>query len=68
MRTNYHFFCLIIGIFFISATTFSQTVNFDETWKEFLENNKISNMSKLIKPDKVYDRPDYAKYLLMNTS
>ena len=68
MRTNYFFFCLIINIFFISTTTFAQTINFDETWKEFLENNKISNMSQLVKPDKVYDLPDYAKYLLMNTN
>lgn len=68
MRTNFFFFFLIISIFFTSTTTFSQTVNFDETWKEFLENNKISNMSKLIKPDKVHDTPDYAKYLLMNTN
>lgn len=68
MRTSYYFFCLIINIFFISATTYSQTANFDETWKEFLKNNKISNMSELIRPDKVYDQPDYAKYLLMNTN
>ena len=66
MRTNYFFFCLII--LFISTISYSQTVNFDETWKEFLDNNKISNMSKLIKPDKVHDRLDYAKYLLMNTN
>ena len=31
-------------------------------------NNKVSNMSELVKPDKVYDLPDYAKYLLMNTN
>ena len=68
MRTNYYFFCLIINIFFISTTAFSQTINFDETWKEFLENNKISNMSELVVPDKVYNQPDYAKYLLMNTN
>ena len=68
MRINYRFFCLIISIFFISTTVVAQTVNFDETWKEFLENNKISNMSELIKPNKVHDQPDYAKYLLMNTN
>ncbi len=33
-----------------------------------MENNKISNMSQLVKPDKVYDPADYAKYLLMNTN
>lgn len=68
MRTNYFFFCLIINIFFISGVAYSQTINFDETWKEFLENDKISNMSELVKPDKVYNQPDYAKYLLMNTN
>lgn len=68
MRTNYFFFCFIINIFFISATTHSQTVNFDETWLEFLNNDKISNMSQLIKPDKVSDLQDYTKYLLMNTN
>ncbi|PSR14476.1 MAG: hypothetical protein DA408_07515 [Bacteroidetes bacterium] len=68
MRTTYSLFCLVSSIFFISTTTFAQTANFDETWKEFLENDKISNMSELIKPDKRYDQPDYAKYLLMNTN
>jgi len=58
----------MISILFISATTFSQTGNFDQTWTEFLENDKISNMSELVKPNKVYDQPDYAKYLLMNTN
>lgn len=68
MQTNYYFFGLILGIFFITNNTFAQTVNFDETWKEFLDNNKISNMSELIKPNKVHDQIDYAKYLLMNTN
>lgn len=68
MRTNYYFYCLFINIFFISATAYSQTINFDETWKEFLINNKISDMSVLMRPDKVHDQPDYAKYLLMNTN
>ena len=68
MRTNYYFCCLFINIFFISATAYSQTINFDETWKEFLINNKISDMSVLMRPDKVHDQPNYAKYLLMNTN
>lgn len=68
MRTNYFFFCLLISVFFISTTTFAQTVNFDETWKEFLENNKISNMSELVTPNKIFEQPKYAKYLLMNTN
>lgn len=66
MRTNYYLFCLIISLFFLSTTAFTQTINFDETWKEFLDNNKISNMSELIKPNKAYEQPKYAKYLLMN--
>lgn len=63
MRTSYFFFCLI---FCMSTTAFSQTVNFDETWKEFLDNNKISNMSELVTPNKIFEQPKYAKYLLMN--
>jgi DNA-binding protein H-NS len=68
MRTNYRFFCLVAYILCFATTTFAQTASFDETWKEFLENDKISNMSELIRPDKAYDRPNYAKYLLMNTN
>ena len=68
MRINCFFYCLLINIFFISTPAFAQTINFDETWKEFLENDKISKMSELVKPDKVYNQPDYAKYLLMNTN
>ena len=66
MRTN-HFF-IFISLLFISTTAFSQTANFDETWKEFVDNNKISRVSQLMKPDKAYNKPDYAKYLLMNTN
>ena len=40
--------------------------SFEETWLEFLDNNKIVNISALRKPDKVFDTEDYAKYLLMN--
>lgn len=68
IRTNYSFFCLIVSLLFVSASTFAQTGNFDETWKEFLQNDKISNMSELIVPEKAYDKPNYAKYLLMNTN
>ena len=66
MRINYSFFFLFFSIFFFSNTAGAQ--NFDETWKEFLENNKISNMSRLSRPDKVTDRLNYSKYLLMNTN
>lgn len=68
MQKTYYFYCLFINIFFISASAFSQTINFDETWKEFLINNKISDMSVLYKPDKERDPLNYAKYLLMNTN
>jgi len=67
MRTTYCCVCLIVSVLFVGAAS-AQTINFDETWKEFLENNKVSNMSQLVKPDKVYDQADYAKYLLMNTN
>jgi len=68
MRISCFSFCLLCNLIFIPATAFAQTINFDETWKEFLENDKISNMSQLVKPHKVYNQPDYAKYLLMNTN
>ncbi len=45
----------------------AQFVNFEETWKEFLANDKTSNISKLTKPPKS-DAMDYAKYCLMYTN
>ncbi len=66
MRTN-HFF-VIVSLLFFTTPIFAQTGNFDETWKEFLENDKISNMSALGKPNRAYEPLDYAKYLLMNTN
>ena len=68
MHINYRFIYLIIGIFFITTKLTAQSVNFEETWKEFLENNKISNMSELNRPNKEYDPLNYIKYLLMNTN
>ena len=65
---NYRFLCLMIGLFFISANLIAQTVNFEETWKEFLENNKVSNMSQLNRPGFADDPLNYIKYLLMNTN
>lgn len=62
------FFYLILGIFCLSNTLTAQSVNFEETWKEFLNNNKISNMSALNKPHKYDDPLNYIKYLLMNTN
>jgi len=67
-QLNYRFFSLIIGFFLISSSVIGQSVNFEETWKEFLENNKISNMSALNKPSKFDDPLNYIKYLLMNTN
>lgn len=66
MRTNYFSLFLFISILFTAAAVSAQTSNFDETWKEFLENDKISNMSRLSKPNKAYKKQEYAKYLLMN--
>lgn len=63
----YHY-CFIFSLLFLITPAFSQTPNFDETWKEFLDNNKISNMSELPRPNKKSDLLDYAKYLLMNTN
>ena len=62
------FFSLLIGIFFLTTSSVAQSVNLDETWKEFLDNNKISNMSALNKPNKYADPLDYIRYLLMNTN
>lgn len=66
MRKNNFFYCLFIYIFFFSTPTYAQ--NFEETWKEFLDNNQISDMSALIKPDKYSNQLAYAKYLLMNAN
>jgi hypothetical protein len=68
MRIVHFFIFLFISISFIPTEVHSQTANFDETWKEFVENNKISRVSQLMRPDKAYNKPDYAKYLLMNTN
>lgn len=68
MRTINYFLCLIVSISLIPISSSAQTVNFDETWKEFLDNDKISNMSELVTPNKVFEQPKYAKYLLMNTN
>ena len=52
----------------LCAAGANSETNVDETWREFLVNNKISRMSELVRPDKVYAKDDYAKYLLMNTN
>lgn len=66
-RTTYFFYFIFVNIFFFSTPAASGQ-NFDETWIEFLDNNKISNMSRLRRPDKRYEEEDYAKYLLMSTN
>lgn len=67
-QSNYRYFFLLIGIFFFTIQVVAQTVNFEETWKEFLVNNRISNMSALNKPSSQDDPLNYLKYLLMNTN
>lgn len=56
--------CFTISIAFFLPSTQAQLVNFEDTWQEFLSNNKISNISKLPKPN-TQDYIDYAKYSLM---
>lgn len=59
-------FCLflMIGMGFFSTHVNAQFVNFEETWKEFLADNKTIDFSELKKPSK--DQIiDYAKYTLM---
>jgi len=57
------FLCLSFVLFF-SLPMQSQFVNFEDTWKEFLANNKISNISEMPKPQK--SQPiDYLRYCLM---
>ena len=49
---------------FIQKNSSAQFVNFEDTWKEFLANNKISNISEMPKPKK--NQPiDYLRYCLM---
>lgn len=68
MRITYYFFFFIINILLASVTAHSQTINFNETWQEFLTNQKISDIRGLPRPDKALDQPAYAKFLLMNTN
>lgn len=58
------FLCLMLSTTFLLPVTQAQLVNFEETWQEFLSNNKISNISKLPKPNE-QNYIDYAKYSLM---
>ena len=46
----------------------STAQSFEETWIEFLQERKVSNIKGLGKPDKATDQQDYAKWLLMNAN
>jgi hypothetical protein len=56
--------CLVIGIGFSFTNAHAQFVNFEETWKEFLADNKTIDFSELKKPSKDL-QIDYLKYTLM---
>ena len=47
----------------ISVSSNAQLINFEETWKAFLDNNKTSNISKLPQPPT--NSIDFPKYCLM---
>lgn len=68
MRINRYFFFVLISLLIIPVATDAQAVNFNETWEEFLTNQKIANIRGVPRPDKMRNPPDYAKYLLMNTN
>ena len=60
----------LLSVMLVTAlvATLGHAQSFDETWKEFLDNDKVSNISALMKPDKRFDQQDYVKYVLMNTN
>ncbi len=58
---------LISFVFFLSLSISSvqaQFVNFEETWQEFLAEDKTSNISQLVKPA-ADQKENYIKYCLM---
>ncbi len=62
-----HFFCILVCSAFVVSSNTAQFVNFEDTWREFLANEKTSNISKLTKPPK--DQPiDLVKWALMNAN
>ncbi|MFT5264419.1 MAG: hypothetical protein ACI8YQ_003165 [Polaribacter sp.] len=63
--TTQYLFTLLFA--FTAFTTSAQVANFEETWKEFLSKEKISNISDMTKPPK-NQKMDYAKYCLMYTN
>ncbi|MCH2045664.1 MAG: hypothetical protein MK212_16225 [Saprospiraceae bacterium] len=56
--------CLMVTVCFLANTAQAQFVNFETTWKEFLQNTKASDLSNLTKPAKD-DTKNYLKYCLM---
>ncbi len=56
--------CLVVGMGFFFSNAEAQFVNFEETWKEFLADNKTIDFSELKKPSKDL-QIDYLKYTLM---
>ncbi len=55
---------LLFFFAFLLPATSAQFVNFEQTWKEFLAEEKTSNISKITQPSKEL-KEDYAKYCLM---
>lgn len=56
---------MLLGLaLFLPNLTKAQLVNMEETWREFLGNQKTSNVSKLVKPEKSQPA-NYIKYCLM---
>ena len=62
-RLQFLFF-FIIALISCLPNANAQFVNFEDTWKEFLDNNKISNISEMPKPSKS-QKIDYVRYCLM---
>ncbi|KAA3623304.1 MAG: hypothetical protein DWQ02_24735 [Bacteroidetes bacterium] len=63
-KTIRYVLCLVVGIGFFVSNAEAQFVNFEETWKEFLADNKTIDFSELKKPSKDL-QIDYLKYTLM---
>jgi len=64
MIKKFRSFLSLCFVLFISISLQAQFVNFEDTWKEFLANNKISNISEMPKPQKTQPI-DYLRYCLM---
>jgi hypothetical protein len=58
------FLCLCLVAFVPNVLSAQQLVNMEETWQEFLSNDKTANISKLKKPDKSQPA-NYIKYSLI---